>query len=110
MCTIARNLQRSYFLRSRQQSFRKYVIASLDVYTIINYMYYQDNDKGTDSQSGAGGRSWSSSTPCELMNRSRLAPALKTIVHQCAISYICSQSNSDGTVLRTGARLRIALI
>ena len=103
LCTIARKLQRSYFLRSRQQSFRKYVIASLVVYTIINYMYYQDNGKGTDIQSDAGGRSWSSSTPCELMNRFRLAPALKTIVHQCA--YICSHYKSDGSILRAGARL-----
>ena len=31
----------------------------------------------------------------------RLAPALKTIFHQCVISYICSQSNSDGSVLKT---------
>ena len=29
----------------------------------------------------------------------RLAPVLKTIFHQCAISYTCSQSNSDGSVL-----------
>ena len=27
----------------------------------------------------------------------RLAPVLKTIFHQCAISYTCSQSNSDGS-------------
>ena len=29
----------------------------------------------------------------------RLAPVLKTIFHQCVISYTCSQSNSDGSVL-----------
>ena len=28
----------------------------------------------------------------------RLAPVLKTIFHQCVISYTCSQSNSDGSV------------
>ena len=31
----------------------------------------------------------------------RLAPVLKTIFHQCVISYTCSQSYSDGPVLRT---------
>ena len=31
---------------------------------------------------------------------SRLAPVLKTIYHQCVISYICSQSYSDGSVLK----------
>ena len=30
----------------------------------------------------------------------RLVPVLKTIFHQCVISYTCSQSNSDGFVLR----------
>ena len=30
----------------------------------------------------------------------RLAPVLKTIFHQCVISYTCSQSNSDGSVLK----------
>ena len=30
----------------------------------------------------------------------RLAPVLKTIFHQCVISYTCSQSYSDGSVLR----------
>ena len=30
----------------------------------------------------------------------RLAPVLKTIFHQCVISYTCSQSYSDGPVLR----------
>ena len=30
--------------------------------------------------------------------KSRLAPVLKTIFHQCVI-YTCSQSNSDGSVL-----------
>ena len=29
---------------------------------------------------------------------SRLAQVLKTIFHQCVISYTCSQSNSDGSV------------
>ena len=28
----------------------------------------------------------------------RLAPVLKTIFHQCVISYTCSKSNSDGRV------------
>ena len=32
---------------------------------------------------------------------SRLAPVLKTIFHQCAMSYNCSLSNSDGSVLKT---------
>ena len=32
--------------------------------------------------------------------RARLAPVLKTIFHQCVISYTCSQSNSDGSVLK----------
>ena len=27
----------------------------------------------------------------------RLAPVLKTIFHQCVLSYTCSQSNSDGS-------------
>ena len=31
----------------------------------------------------------------------RLAPVLKTIFHQCVISYTCSQSYSDGSVLKT---------
>ena len=31
----------------------------------------------------------------------RLAPVLKTTFHQCVISYTCSQSNSDGSVLKT---------
>ena len=30
----------------------------------------------------------------------RLDPVLKTIFHQCVISYTCSQSNSDGSVLK----------
>ena len=30
----------------------------------------------------------------------RLAPVLKTIFHQCVISYTCSLSYSDGSVLR----------
>ena len=30
----------------------------------------------------------------------RLVPVLKTIFHQCVISYTCSQSNSDGSVLK----------
>ena len=29
----------------------------------------------------------------------RLVPVLKTIFHQCVISYSCSQSNSNGSVL-----------
>ena len=33
-----------------------------------------------------------------LWQRARLAPVLKTIFHQCVISYTCSQSNSDGSV------------
>ena len=31
---------------------------------------------------------------------SRLALVLKTVFHQCVISYTCSQSNSDGSVLK----------
>ena len=31
---------------------------------------------------------------------SRLAQVFKTIFHQCVISYSCSQSNSDGSVLK----------
>ena len=30
----------------------------------------------------------------------RLAPVLKTIFHQRVISYTCSQSDSDGSVLK----------
>ena len=30
----------------------------------------------------------------------RLAPVLKTIFHQCVILYTCSQSYSDGSVLK----------
>ena len=30
----------------------------------------------------------------------RLAPVLKTIFHQCVISYTCSQSKSNGSVLK----------
>ena len=38
--------------------------------------------------------------PCIIgLTRFRLAPVLKTIFHQCVISYTCSQSNSDGSVL-----------
>ena len=33
----------------------------------------------------------------------RLAPVIKTIFHQCVISYTCSQSNSDGSVLRASS-------
>ena len=33
----------------------------------------------------------------------RLAPVLKTIFHQCVISYTCSQSNADGSVLKYSA-------
>ena len=38
---------------------------------------------------------------CYLLHTSsgRLAPVLKTIFHQCVISYTWSQSNSDGSVL-----------
>ena len=35
----------------------------------------------------------------QVADKDRLAPVLKTIVHQCVISYTCSQSNSDGSVL-----------
>ena len=40
--------------------------------------------------------------PREVDERSacRLAPVLKTIFHQCVISYTCSQSYSDGSVLK----------
>ena len=31
----------------------------------------------------------------------RLAPVLKAFFHQCVISYTCSQSNSDGFVLKS---------
>ena len=41
--------------------------------------------------------------PYYCMCPSRLAPVLKTIFHQCVISYTCSQSYSDGSVLRTGS-------
>ena len=34
------------------------------------------------------------------MTSGRLATVLKTIFHQCVISYTCSQSNSDGSVLK----------
>ena len=37
----------------------------------------------------------------------RLAPVLKTIFHQCVISYTCGQSYSDGSVLRA-IRVRLA--
>ena len=39
---------------------------------------------------------------CEAFNivLTRLAPVLKTIFHQCVISYTCSQSYSDGSVLK----------
>ena len=30
----------------------------------------------------------------------RLAPVIKTIFHQCVISYSCSQTNSGGSVLK----------
>ena len=49
---------------------------------------------------GATGSSFTGVTalcPC------RLAPVLKTIFHQCVISYTCSQSYSDGSVLWTGS-------
>ena len=35
-----------------------------------------------------------------LYARIRLAPVLKTIFHQCVMSFTCNQSNSDGPVLR----------
>ena len=35
----------------------------------------------------------------------RLAPVLKTIFHQCIISYTYSQSNSDGSVLTEPSKL-----
>ena len=38
----------------------------------------------------------------------RLAPFLKTIFHQCVISYTCSQSNSDCSVLNRAIRVRLA--
>ena len=38
-----------------------------------------------------------------------LAPVLKTICHQCVISYTCGQSNSDGTVNRI-IRVRLAKV
>ena len=34
-----------------------------------------------------------------LYKKIRLAPVLKTIFHLCVMSYTCSQSNSDGSVL-----------
>ena len=40
----------------------------------------------------------------------RLAPVLKTIFHQCVISYSCSQSYSDGSVLRTSYHILVASI
>ena len=36
---------------------------------------------------------------CKISQTCRLVPVLKTIVHQCVISYTCGQSNSDGSVL-----------
>ena len=40
-------------------------------------------------------------TVCNIVYlRTRLAPVLKTIFHQCVISYTCSQSYSDGPVLK----------
>ena len=39
----------------------------------------------------------------------RLAPVLKTIFHQCVISYTCSQSNSGGSVLNRAIRDRLAI-
>ena len=35
-----------------------------------------------------------------LLSVIRLAPVLKIIFHRCVISYTCSQSYSDGSVLR----------
>ena len=37
------------------------------------------------------------------MYKPRLAPVLKTIFHQGVISYTCSQSNPDGSILRNGS-------
>ena len=34
-------------------------------------------------------------------SQSRLASVLKLIFHQCVKSYTCSQSSSDGSVLKT---------
>ena len=36
----------------------------------------------------------------EFRHLARLVPVLKTIFHQCVISYTCSQSYSDGSVLK----------
>ena len=44
-----------------------------------------------------------SGTRPQVKARFRLAPVLKTIYHHCVISYTCSQSYSDGSVLRTGS-------
>ena len=33
-------------------------------------------------------------------NLIRLAPVLKTVFHQCVVSYTCSQSNSECSVLK----------
>ena len=41
-------------------------------------------------------------------NTPRLAPVLKTVFHQCVISYTCSQSYSDGSVLNRAIRVRLA--
>ena len=35
----------------------------------------------------------------QFREKCRLAPDLKTIFHQCVISYTCSQSKSDGSGL-----------
>ena len=40
-----------------------------------------------------------------LSSVTRLAPVFKTIFHQCVISYTCSQSNSDGSVLTEPSEL-----
>ena len=63
------------------------------------------------SPAGKGLTSWLSFvvSNCELVTFpliswvSRLAPVLKTVFHQWVISYTCSQSYSDGSVLRTGS-------
>ena len=39
----------------------------------------------------------------------RLAPVIKTIFRQYVISYTCSQSNSDGSVLNRAIRVRLAI-
>ena len=47
---------------------------------------------------------WDSKTSLAL----RLATVLKTIFHQCVISYTCSLSYSNGSVLNRAIRVRLA--